>query len=272
MPTRAYRVAYDGAPYRGFQRQPDVPTVEDAVFDALRNLDVLADEARAKPPGYAAAGRTDAGVSAVAQTIAFDAPEWLAPRALNAELPGTIRAWAAADAPPDFHATHDAVEREYVYHLHAPPETIDDDRVERALDALSGPHDFHNLTPDDRNTERSPELAAARDGAFLAITVRAGGFPRELVRRLVSLVRSIGAGDAPFEKIDRTLSAEPLPGHEGVPPAPPDPLVLADVVYDDLEFRVDEEAAASARAAFESQRIDRATGARVSGALRDGVR
>jgi len=42
MPLRAFRVAYDGTGYHGFQRQPDVPTVEDTIFDALRALEVLA--------------------------------------------------------------------------------------------------------------------------------------------------------------------------------------------------------------------------------------
>ena len=138
----AYRIAYDGRPFRGFQRQPDVPTVEDAVFDALRDLGVFAGDA---PPGYAAAGRTDAGVSAVAQTVAFEAPEWLSPAAFNGELPASVRAWARADAPDGFHATHDAVAREYVYHLHALE--ADPGRARAALDALAGEHDFHNLTP-----------------------------------------------------------------------------------------------------------------------------
>jgi len=78
---RAYRVAYDGRPYSGFQRQPDVPTVEGTVLAALGRLGVC--ELDAIPEGYAAAGRTDAGVSAVAQTVAFDAPDWLAPAAFN---------------------------------------------------------------------------------------------------------------------------------------------------------------------------------------------
>ena len=60
---RAFRVAYDGRPYSGFQRQPDVPTVEDTLLDALRALGVF--EGSDVPPGYAAAGRTDAGVSAL---------------------------------------------------------------------------------------------------------------------------------------------------------------------------------------------------------------
>ena len=82
---RAYRLAYDGAGYRGFQRQPHGETVEDALFGALRDLDVAFVDG--SPVGYTAAGRTDAGVSARAQTVAFEAPEWLRPRAFDAELP-----------------------------------------------------------------------------------------------------------------------------------------------------------------------------------------
>ncbi|ELY53674.1 tRNA pseudouridine(38-40) synthase TruA [Natronolimnohabitans innermongolicus] len=293
MPLRAFRIAYDGAGYHGFQRQPDVATVEDALFDGLRELGVLAADAD-KPAGYAAAGRTDAGVSALAQTICLEAPEWLTPRAFNAGLPADIRAWAAVDAPPDFHATHDASERTYSYHLYAPSASndhggddatdagghtalerecaVDDGRFRAACEALSGPHDFHNLTPDDRNTERAPTLEASRDGDYLVVTVTAGGFARELVRRLVSLARAVGTGTEPLAKIDRALAPEPLPGHEGVAPAPPEPLVLTDVTYPPLSFDPDPEAAVSAREVFRERRIDRRTGARVVGQIGDGIR
>ncbi|MFP8951772.1 tRNA pseudouridine(38-40) synthase TruA [Natrialbaceae archaeon A-arb3/5] len=287
---RAFRLAYDGTDYYGFQRQPDVPTVEDAVFDALRSLSVLESDAP-KPDGYAAAGRTDAGVSALAQTIAFETPDWLTPRALNAELPADVRAWAVADAPAAFHATHHATRREYTYHLYAPPSdknatdddrrpagdrtderAVDDDRFRAACEALSGAHDFHNLTPDDRNTDRSPTIEATRDGAYLVVTVTAGGFARELVRRLVSLTGDVGAGDASLETIDRVLASDPLPGHEGIAPAPPEPLVLTDVCYPDLSFERDSAAAESARSIFRARSIERRTGARVADEIADGVR
>ncbi|NKE36700.1 tRNA pseudouridine(38-40) synthase TruA [Natronococcus sp. JC468] len=289
MPMRAYRIAYDGSGYHGFQRQPqpDVPTVEDDLFDALRSHGVLEPGAD-KPAGYAAAGRTDAGVSALAQTVAFEAPDWLTARAFNGELPADVRAWAVADAPAAFHATHHASRREYAYHLYAPParrsaasaaETgsqttarVADDRFRAACDALSGTHDFHNLTPDDRNTERSPTLEATRDGDYLVVTVTADGFVRELVRRLVSLARAVGAGERSLADLERALDPEPLPGHEGIAPAPPEPLVLAGVDYPDLEFAVDETAAASARRVFDARRIERRTGARVAGVLGDGLR
>ncbi len=292
--VRAYRVAYDGRPYRGFQRQPSVPTVEDAILDALVALDVLEAEGET-PPGYAAAGRTDAGVSAVAQTVAFEAPEWLSPAALNAELPDDVRAWASAAVPDDFHATHDAVAREYVYHLYAPREAdargsdhagADDERAREALARVEGTHDFHNLTAASRgDTVRTVETATAeRDGDYLVVTIRADGFLHEMVRRVVSLVASVARAEgesgavgmerdgAGMERVERVLGDESLSGPEGIAPASPYPLVLVDVEYPAaVAFEVDAEAATSARAVFEALRVERATGARVAGTVVDEV-
>jgi len=257
---RAFRLAYDGTRYRGFQRQPHGDTVEDELFAALRALDAFSGE---KPEGYAAAGRTDAGVSARAQTVGFESPEWLTPRALNAELPDSVRAWAFADAPDGFHATHHAQYREYVYHLHAP--AVDDDRAREAARRLSGLHDFHNLTTDSKNTERDVSLSLERENEYLVVTARAGGFPRGLVRRLVALLRDIAAGGS-FDRLSRVLSPEPLDGPLGVPAAPAHPLVLADVGYD-LDFEVDDRAAANCREVFESLAVERRTRARVADSL-----
>jgi tRNA pseudouridine38-40 synthase len=264
--VRAYRVAYDGTGYHGFQRQPDVPTVEDRLLDALRALGVLED-GEDTPPGYAAAGRTDAGVSALAQTVAFEAPDWLTPRAFNAELPGEVRAWASAAAPAGFHATHDARRRRYRYHLHAPGADLD--RARSACEALSGRQDFHNLTPDEDGTERRLTVELVVDEPFLVIEFAAGGFPRQLVRRAVGLVRAVAAGER--DDLERVLSAEPLDGPEGVGAAPAEPLVLAGVDYPSLSFSRDPEAAASAHTAFERRRVERLTGARVAGSLVDGL-
>ena len=295
---RAFRLAYDGTGYRGFQRQPHGETVEDAVLEALAALGVGFEEDT--PAGYAAAGRTDAGVSARAQTVAFEAPEWLTPRAFNAELPADVRAWASADVPGAFHATHDAVERHYRYFLYAPPSdpgatspngatngdrdgdgdgaqvddevaVVDDAAVERACKQLSGRHDFRNLTPDESGTEREPTVRVARDGAFLVVDCRAGGFPREFVRRLVSLLRAVGRGERELAFVDRVLDPEPLAGPDGIAPAPPEPLVLLDVTYPGTSFAVDGSAAASAREVFERRRRERLAGARVADVLLPAV-
>ena len=264
---RAYRLAYDGVPYRGFQRQPHGETVEDALLGALRRLDVLGEGDT--PPGYAAAGRTDAGVSALAQTVAFEAPDWLTPRALNGELPGDVRAWASAEVADGFHATHDARSRTYTYNLHAP--TADERLAREVCDRLSGEHDFHNLTSDDDGTVRHLRASATLEGPFLTCHFRAGGFPRGFVRRAVGLVEAVATGDRPFEFVDRVLSAEPLDGPDGVAAAPPGPLVLLSVTYPEVRFVVDEEAAASAREVFGSRRAVASARARTMGLLSDGM-
>ncbi len=260
---RAFRIAYDGAPFYGFQRQPDVPTVEDALFDALQELGVCETE----PASYSAAGRTDAGVSAVAQTIVFDAPGWCDPVALNSRLPGSVRAWAFADVT-DFHATHDARDREYVYVL--PAEGLEEERARAAAARLSGEHDFRNLTPDDAGTVRDLDVEIERERPFFLVTVRAGGFPRRLVRRLISLVRSIASGSAHIAKIDRVLDSKPLEGPEGVSPAPAYPLYLADVRYD-VSFECAPDAATDLKERFERRRVEHAVRSHVGGAIADAV-
>jgi tRNA pseudouridine38-40 synthase len=272
--TRAYRLAYDGRPFHGFQRQPDVATVEDALLDALVELDLLGPgegRSRPTPPGYAAAGRTDAGVSALAQTVAFAAPAWLSPAALDGALPRSVRAWADAAVAEEFHATHDATRRRYVYHLHAPPDRTDDTRLRAVADRLAGEHDLHNLTPDERGTVRSLSIDVERAGAFLVVRVAAGGFARQLVRRLVGLLDEAGRGVAGPDRIDRVLGPEPVDGPEGVAPAPAEPLVLVDVAYPDVCFERDADAVARAVAAFGERRRRALARGRALGAVRDGL-
>ena len=274
---RAFRLAYDGRPFYGFQRQPDVSTVEGTLFDTLETLSVLPAEA-GKPSGYAAAGRTDRGVSALAQTVAFECPDWLTPRALNSELPGTIRAWASADVDDPFHATHDAVRREYTYHLYAPRDTtesldgrpaVDDDRAHDALDRLCGSHDFSNLTPDETGTRRGLSGRLTRRGAVVELEFAAGGFARELVRRLVSVIQCVATGEQSLEWVDTLLG--PTTVEQRPPPAPPEPLVLSDVVYPGVDFDRDPEAAESTQTAFGQRAVDALVGERVSRSVREGV-
>ncbi|MFW5977652.1 MAG: tRNA pseudouridine(38-40) synthase TruA [Halohasta sp.] len=275
---RAFRLAYDGRPFYGFQRQPDVPTVEGTLFEALRSLSVLPTDAD-RPEGYAAAGRTDAGVSALAQTVAFECPDWLRPRALNSALPGTIRAWASADVDPEFHATHHAVRRVYTYYVYAPQKegrsldgrpSVDDDRATAALDALCGFQEFHNLTPDDHGSQRGLSGRIDRDGEWLVIEVAAGGFARELVRRLVSVVRIVATGERPVGWIDDLLGPEPVDPRP--PPAPPEPLVLSAVRYRDVDFECDPEAVESGAVAFGERAVAALARGRVSRAVVSGMR
>jgi tRNA pseudouridine38-40 synthase len=143
--------------------------------------------------------------------------------------------------------------------------------VAAALDALSGEHDFHNLTPDDEGTVRELSTSVERDGEFLAVRLEAGGFARQLVRRIVGLASEIGRGESGLAKVDRVLDEGVVDGPEGVAPAAPYPLVLWDVVYPGVEFPVDADAAASAREVFGRRHAEFRTVARVAGSIRDSL-
>ena len=261
----AYRVAYDGTNYRGFQRQPDVPTVEDALLDACAALDL-----GRPPPGYAAAGRTDTGVSALAQTVGFEAPTWCRPRALNAELPADVRAWARAEAPAEYHATHDATGRTYEYALCVPD--LDRDRLRAALTALAGTHDLTALTPDRTGTERTLRTDLRWPDGTAVCRVTAGGFPRRLVRRAMGLVTAVATGERPVADIARLLADGPAaPDHERPAAAPPEPLVLVDVTYPALTFTPDPVAVEDTREVFEARRRRLTARTRVAERIATGV-
>lgn len=234
---RAFRVAYDGREYHGFQRQPDVETIESVIFDGLAKLDIVSDDAI--PAEYSAAGRTDAGVSALVQTIAFQCPDWLKPSVVNSVLPGGIWAWAWVDVPDDFNARYSACQREYTYFLHLPT-TTHDDAVSRAATRLSGEHDFQRFSADTARTIRRIEFRVRRDGDFLVIRASAEGFPRQLVRRVVGFLESIGVGDCGVRDVELLFDVSGT-GVPRVSPAAPEPLVLTGAEYD-VDFLVDDTA------------------------------
>jgi len=262
----AFRLAYDGRDYRGYQRQPDVPTVEADLFATFEALDVWAED---RPPGYTAAGRTDAGVSALAQTIGVEAPDWLTPIALNAELPAAVRAWARADVPAGFHATRAAASRTYRHYLYAPG--ADRTRAAAVLESLAGTHDLHNLTPATEDTVRELAGSVRRAGPFLVIEVTAPGFVHELVRRIAGLVRRVATGTADPAFVDEVLGPEPLEGPAGIAPEPGTALVLTAVAYPGVTFDVDPGAAAAAREVFADRAATAATSERVLDAVATGI-
>ncbi len=169
----------------------------------------------------------------------------------------------ACGPPPctrGFHATHDAAERTYTYDLYAPADADDPTRtgrrraVGRRCRRARRDTRLPQSHPDETGTERTVAIDWTRDGQFLVVQLTAGGFCRQLVRRLVSLAAAVADGSAPLSKVDRILSPEPVSGPDGVPPAPPEPLVLTDVRYPNVSFTRDEDAAVDARTVFARRR------------------
>ena len=233
---------YDGAPFQGWQVQPDVPTVQGALEKALTSF------YGGRVIRVMGAGRTDTGVHAVGQVAHLDVPEDRGERiflkGVNALLPAGIRVWRAREVDPDFHARFQANERIYGYRLldapgvfgrlngwHVPFEW-DREKAEEASSLLVGKHNFVAMStkPDPEDDPfcemRSIEWVRQEDAWLVRIT--ADRFLRKLVRTIIGTLVETAAGRLSFENLQALV--ESGIGKAGVP-APAEGLALLRVRY-----------------------------------------
>lgn len=239
-------VAYDGRPFHGFARQPDVRTVQGEIEAALNR--VLRTEV-----STAVAGRTDAGVHALGQVmsvpnVADDVDLHVLRDALNANLAPHISIWAVTAAAHDFHARFSARSRTYVYAILtgevpdpflAPttlyhPKDLDVPSMNEAAGHLVGHHDFSafgRVPEPDASPERVLfELRCTRDGRLVRVRARANAFIQQMVRSLVGTLIHVGTGKIDPGEVPAILAGRDR-GSAG-PVAPPHGLCLVSVEYD----------------------------------------
>lgn len=237
---------YDGAPFVGWQRQDNGPSVQAALEDALRALTGRAVE-------VVGAGRTDAGVHALGQVAHIDlADERFDGRklreALNYHLkPAPIAVLAAAPAPADFHARFSATARAYLYVIvnRRAPLAIDRGRawqVRQPLDVaamaaaaepLLGHHDFTSFRAAQCQA-KSPcktldRLTVTREGDEIHIEASARSFLHHQVRNIVGTLKWAGEGKWTAREVAAALAARDRAA--AGPTAPADGLYLVSVAY-----------------------------------------
>jgi tRNA pseudouridine38-40 synthase len=246
MPERVsparYRatVEYDGTDFAGFQVNPGKRTVQGVLEDALARL---GDGERRRVDG---AGRTDAGVHAFGQVIAFSYGGRLAATelaaSLEAILPRDVAIRDVRPAPDGFNPRYAARYREYRYTVwNGPPsplrertalgvrDPLDTAAMARAASAFIGRHDFRAFGAADRSTVRTvTAVRVRRSGRYVTIDVRADSFLRGQVRRMVGLLLEIGLGKTDIDSV-RSALADPGSGRKG-PAAPAKGLCLRRVV------------------------------------------
>ncbi|MDD2778422.1 MAG: tRNA pseudouridine(38-40) synthase TruA [Methanocellales archaeon] len=236
----ALKIAYLGNNYHGFQIQPDVPTIEEKLFKALDTMGILDD-----PQGsnYSYAGRTDKGVHALEQVVAFntDAPDRAIPRAITNELPADIWVWSRAEVPKTFDPRRDAISREYRYVLYG--KGLDISRMRDTSKLLIGVHDFSNFATnakeDERGTKRRIERVEIRiDGSFMTLDITADSFMWNMIRKIVTGLSMVGDGSKDYDWFKDML--RPDQHEEGIASAPPFGLVLKRVNYLNTRFINDE--------------------------------
>ncbi|MBI3750491.1 MAG: tRNA pseudouridine(38-40) synthase TruA [Chloroflexi bacterium] len=223
-------VEYDGTEFAGFQIQPGARTVQGELEAALARL---TGGIRQPVDG---AGRTDAGVHAIGQVVAFgyDGPlagEALA-EAINGNLPRDVSIHDLRRAPAGFHPRYAARYREYRYTIWNGPRSplrertalrvrnpLDTAAMARAATAFEGRHDFSAFGGVDPQPVRTIQFVRVhRRGAEVTIDVRAEAFLRGMVRRIVAALIGVGTGRITEPEIRAALAAtEPAFGGAAAP-------------------------------------------------------
>jgi tRNA pseudouridine38-40 synthase len=238
---------YDGVGFAGWQRQPDVRTVQGELENALARL-------CGAPVAVLGAGRTDAGVHARGQAAGVRvAGRWTANelrRALNAVLPPDLWVAAAHEMHDRFHARYDATARRYTYYVGTDEESrspfrrryewalgqpIDLAALRLASEAVVGDHAFwafavRGTAPpgDGHRCTVTSAVWRERHGG-LAFEIEANRFLHHMVRFLVGTMVDVARGRRPLEDVERLLGS--ADNRETSPPAPAHALFLDAVIY-----------------------------------------
>lgn len=242
MGTLRLVVEYDGTAYHGFQWQPQVPTVQGVLEDALARVTGQ----RVRVVG---AGRTDAGVHALGQVVSCELT-WTRDvaalaRALNGVLPADVAVLEAAWAAPGFHARFSArsrvyryvilnraapspLRRRYTYHVREP---LWVEGMDAAVRQLVGRRDLAVFTgPRERTTVRDVLRARCwREGDTVLVEVEANAFLPHMMRHLVGALIQVGRGRLAVDELGRKVATG---DRQGLGPAvPPAGLYLVQVTY-----------------------------------------
>lgn len=213
---------YDGGRYAGWQQQPELNTIQDCV---QRALSAVADHAVA----VVAAGRTDAGVHAVAQVAHFDTEAerplrgWVL--GANSHLPDDIAVNWALEAGESFHARHSALARSYRYCILQRPtrpailrdrvcwlrEALDARAMQEAAQALVGEHDFSSFRAVECQSptpmRRIDAISVRAEGPLVTIEVTANAFLHHMVRNIAGTLIEVGTGERSPDAMAAVLAA-----------------------------------------------------------------
>lgn len=255
MRTIKLTLAYDGTDYVGWQQQAEGRSIQGEIERALAEIE-------GRPVGVAGAGRTDAGVHAIAQVasvrLAHGIPLSSLVRALNAKLPPDIRLLDAEAVAADFHARYAARRKTYRYCLATGavaspfarryawrvPEALDLDAMRDAGARLRGRRDFaafqavgggvtstvrtvHSVTVDPVAAALGAPRAAP--APTVTIEVAGDGFLRHMVRIIAGTLVAVGAGRRPASDIGGIVTSRERA--RAGPTAPPHGLFLVAVDY-----------------------------------------
>lgn len=215
-------LAYDGTEYKGYQRQANARSVQGEFEKALSRLNWRGE-------AVLSAGRTDSGVHASGQVVAFDldwphSPEELG-QALNAYLPGDLGVLGVRVAAPGFHPRYDACSRTYQYQVYCQRERhplreryawrvwpeVEINLLQQAAQTLIGRYDFSAFgAPLHRGGSTVRQVLAAgwqEAESGYRFTITADAFLYHMVRRMVYLQVQVGQARLALEALAKGVQA-----------------------------------------------------------------
>ena len=234
---------YDGEAYCGWQRQPEQPTVQGTIEEALSKL-------LRKPTEIVGAGRTDTGVNASFYIAHFDTEMEIdcdhITHKLNAMLAQDIAIKRIYQVDDNLHARFDAIEREYTYLL-SPVKSpfrrhsawicyyqLDIEKMNEAAKVLLETEDFTTFAKLNSNNKTNichvshAEWVVENDGT-LRFTIRADRFLRNMVRSIVGTLVDVGRGRYSVAEFAEIVASRDL--SRASSGAPPQGLFLSNVKY-----------------------------------------
>lgn len=226
----ALKFAYNGKRFSGYARQPGQRTIERTLLDLLADQGIVDDP---RLSCFRTASRTDRGVSALGNVCAFHSTlckEEVLSRVRQAEPDLFI--YGVQEVDVDFYPRH-AKRRVYRYYLRKT--SLDIDKVLAAAGLFTGEHNFQNFARIEplKNPIRSIDtIVLSENEDFFVLDFYAQTFLWNQIRRIVSAVKKAGEGSLSMDAIREALSHPERTVDFQV--APPEPLLLVDVVYDFL--------------------------------------
>lgn len=230
----ALKFSYNGKNFIGYARQPQQKTIEGEIISSLVNNRFIVDT---KVSEFRSASRTDKGVSALGNIIAFKTDINLNNilKVLNDDLKDIIF-YGLKEVNIDFYPRH-AKQRRYRYYLKN--NDFDNNKIISAAASFAGKHNFSNFArvePDRDPVRRIDNILIDFQKNCIIIEFFAQNFLWNQVRRIVAAISKVGLGKIEKEEIIEALHNPDKRVDFGLAPA--EPLLLADVIYD-FEFKID---------------------------------
>lgn len=220
----ALKIAYDGTMYHGYARQPGAITIEGEIMKKLLAMGAIENERDAH---FQVASRTDKGVSAAGNIIAFNT-DMEAGSVANALAHSVKGIWVAGftEMPYNFNPRY-VRSKTYRYYLYN--DNFNIDAIRNAVELFVGEHDFTNFAKlDGRNPVRRIDRAKVSVGKILKIDFEGKSFLWNQIRRMVAAVEKAGKEEISVKDIEAVLERK-CKKNFGV--APPENLLLVKIEY-----------------------------------------